>query len=202
MSIYKMTEDILVDVQGQSWMDVGIHENVELIDIVSETSQNGNPYLAFYFENEKGEKVSKTEWEVKADKPLEQMNSTEKEHYLSKVKNQMARVGLIARQFVDKSELLFAATNFKHFADTIKAKLEGKTRGVKLRIKVIFDYNDWATLPSYIKTPWIEKMDDVPKEKSKIKIIDVLDKMVKSSVPDKLDTEDNPFSTTTNFSLN
>ena len=202
MSIYKMTEDILVDVQGQSWMDVGIHENVELIDIVSETSQNGNPYLAFYFENEKGEKVSKTEWEVKADKPLEQMNPTEKEHYLLKVKNQMARVGLIARQFVDKSELLFAAMNFKHFADTIKAKLENKTKGVKLRIKVIFDYNDWATLPSYIKTPWIEKMDDVPKEKSKIKIIDTLDKMVKSSVPDKLSTENNPFSTTTDFSLN
>lgn len=193
MNIYKMTEDVFIDVKGQSWMDVGIHENVELVDIVSDTSPNGNHFLAFYFENEKGEKASKTEWEVKASKPMEQMTDTEKEAYLSKIKNQMARVSLIARQFIDKSELLFEASSFKHFTDTIKSKLLNRTKGVKLRIKIIFDYNDWATLPSYVKYPWIEKMSEFPKEKSKIKIIDDIDKIIKSQdTPDNLKKEYNP----------
>lgn len=197
MNIYKMTEDVLVEVKGQSWMDVGIHENVELVDIVSDTSSNGNHFLAFYFENEKGERASKTEWEVKAKVPYEQMDSDERDAYISKINNQMARVSLIARQFVDKSELIFEAPSFKLFADTIKAKLDGKTAGIKLRIKIVFDYNDWATLPSYVKYPWIEKMSEFPKEKSKIKILDNIDKMHKSQdTPDKLEVESNPFENT------
>jgi len=195
MNIYRMTDEVLVDVQGQSWMDVGIHDNVELIDVVSETSKNGNHFLAFYFQNERGEKASKTEWEVKSSKPLEQMSEDEKSAYMTKVKNQMARVSLIARQFINKEELLFEASSFKDFADKIKQKLENKYKGIKLRIKIVYDYNDWATLPSYVKYPWIEKMEDFPDPKvSKIKILDVVDKMTKSTdTPDKKNTESNPF---------
>ncbi|HSH50588.1 MAG TPA: hypothetical protein VK982_02590, partial [Bacteroidales bacterium] len=65
MTVYKMTDDVLVDVKGRSWMKVGIQQPVQLVDIVSETSKNGNHFLAFYFENKKGERVSKTEWEVR-----------------------------------------------------------------------------------------------------------------------------------------
>ena len=193
MSIYKMTDDVLADVQGQSWMDVGINDNTELTEIVSETSKNGNHFLAFYFQNERGEKASKTEWEVRNDKALEEMDEKEKSAYMSKVKNQMARVSMIARQFIDKSELLFEAKSFKEFADTIKQKLEGKFQGIKLRIKIVYDYNDWATLPSYVKYPWIERMDEVPdREKSKIKILSGIDKMEKTNTPDNLKKDENP----------
>ncbi len=193
MSIYKMTDDVLADVQGQSWMDVGINDDTEMTEIVSETSKNGNHFLAFYFKNERGEKASKTEWEVRNDKSLEQMDEKEKAAYLSKVKNQMARVSIIARQFINKSELLFEANSFKDFATIIKNKLEGKYEGIKLRIKIVYDYNDWATLPSYVKYPWIERMDEVPdRSKSKIKILDGIDKMEKTNTPDKLNKDENP----------
>jgi hypothetical protein len=177
-------------------MDVGIHENVELTEIKSETSRNGNHFLAFYFENERGEKVSKTEWEVNTDKDIEQMDSEEKERYLSKIQNQTARITTIAKQFVDKSELLFESNSFREFADTIKTKIGDNFKGIQLRIKVVYDYNDWATLPSYTKFPWIEKMEDVPTlDKSKIKILENVDKMTKSDdKPDKVKKEANPFS--------
>lgn len=196
MSIYKVTNDVLADAKGQSWMDVGIHENVELTEIKSETSRNGNHFLAFYFENERGEKVSKTEWEVNSEKSLEQMDAEEKERYLSKIQNQTARITTIAKQYVDKAELLFESDSFKQFADTIKSKIGDKYKGVQLRIKVVYDYNDWATLPSYTKFPWIEKMEDVPTlDKSKIKILENVDKMAKSNdKPDKVKKEANPFS--------
>lgn len=193
MTIYKMTDDVLEDVKGQSWMDVGIHENVELVDIAVETSKNGNPFIAFYFENERGEKASKTEWEVNASKPIDQMDEKEKAIYLSRIKNQMARISTIAKQFIDKKELLFESPDFKTFIETIKLKLENSYKGIKLRIKIIYDYNDWATLPSYTKYTWIEKMDEIPTDKSKIKIINSVDKLVKTnSRPDRFEKDENP----------
>lgn len=194
MSIYKMTEEVLAstDVKGQSWMDVGIHSNVELVEINVDTSKNGNPFIAFYFENEKGERASKTEWEVNASKPVEQMDEKEKAAYLSRIRNQMTRISMIAKQFIDKNELLFEAPDFKTYISTIKAKLDGRYKGVKLRIKITYDYNDWATLPSYVKYTWIERMDQVPEEKSKIKIILGMDKMVREDKPDTFKKDENP----------
>ena len=193
MTIYKMTDDVLEDVKGQSWMDVGIHENIELVNVAVETSKNGNPFIAFYFENERGERASKTEWEVNASKPIDQMDEKEKAIYLSRIKNQMTRISNIAKQFIDKKELLFESPDFKSFIETIKLKLNGKYEGIKLRIKIIYDYNDWATLPSYTKYTWIERMADVPSDKSKIKIINSVDKLVKSnSRPDTFKRDENP----------
>jgi hypothetical protein len=192
MSIYKMTSDLVADVKGQSYMDAGIHENVELVEVVCETSKNGNPFLAFYFENEKGERASKTEWPVNSDKPMESMTPEEKEAYQTKVNNQMARIATIAKNFLPKDELLVEADSFGSFIKVIKNKLEGKTKGTKLRIKIIYDYNDWATLPSYLKYSWIEKMDEFPTEKSRIKIVDGIDKMSRSKA-DTRKTDANPF---------
>jgi hypothetical protein len=193
MTIYKMTPEVLEEPKGQSWMDVGIHNNVELVEVVTSVSKNGNPFIAFYFENERGERASKTEWEVNSEKSMEEMDEKEKATYLSRIKNQMTRISNIAKQYLDKHELLFEATDFKSYIEAIKQKLDGKFKGVKLRIKIVYDYNDWATLPSSVTQTWIERMDLVPTEKSKIKIIDGKDKMVKSgSRPDTFLKEDNP----------
>ena len=45
MGMYNMTSDLLVEPKGQSYMPVGIHENVELTDVVVEDSKNGNPFI-------------------------------------------------------------------------------------------------------------------------------------------------------------
>ena len=189
--MYNMTSDLLVEPKGQSYMPVGIHENVELTDVVVEDSKNGNPFICFYFTNEKGERVTKTEWPVIAKTSLEEMSDAEKQAHMSKVNNQMSRICLIAGQFVDKSELIFNANSFKDFILRIKTIIGTRYAGVKLRLKVVYDYNDWATLPSYVKIPWIERMDKVTKEKSRITIVVGTDKMEKSS-PDARPENMNP----------
>ena len=191
MGMYNMTSDLLVEPKGQSYMPVGIHENVELTDIVVEDSKNGNPFICFYFTNEKGERVTKTEWPVIAKTSLEEMSDVEKQAHMSKVNNQMSRICLIAGQFVDKSELIFNANSFKDFILRIKTIIGTRYTGVKLRLKVVYDYNDWATLPSYVKIPWIERMDKVTKEKSRITIVAGTDKMEKLS-PDARPENKNP----------
>ena len=191
MGMYNMTSDLLVEPKGQSYMPVGIHENVELTDIVVEDSKNGNPFICFYFTNEKGERVTKTEWPVIAKTSLEEMSDVEKQAHMSKVNNQMSRMCLIAGQFVDKSELIFNANSFKDFILRIKTIIGTRYTGVKLRLKVVYDYNDWATLPSYVKIPWIERMDKVTKEKSRITIVAGTDKIEKSS-PDARPENKNP----------
>ena len=47
----------------------------------------------------------------------------------------MARISTIAKQFIDKKELLFESPDFKTFIETIKLKLENSYKGIKLRIK-------------------------------------------------------------------
>ena len=133
MGMYNMTSDLLVEPKGQSYMPVGIHENVELTDIVVEDSKNGNPFICFYFTNEKGERVTKTEWPVIAKTSLEEMSDVEKQAHMSKVNNQMSRMCLIAGQFVDKSELIFNANSFKDFILRIKTIIGTRYTGVKLR---------------------------------------------------------------------
>jgi hypothetical protein len=69
--------------------------------------------------------------------------------------------------------------SFEEFAlNTIKA-LGDSYKGVKVRIKVIYDKRNFTALPSYTNYDWIELMS-VPKELSKIKIL-AKDKMAKSA---------------------
>jgi len=198
MSIYALTKDLInVEQKSRSFMNVGVHTNITLTEVVCETSKNGNPFLAFYFENEKGERASKTEWEVNANKPLETMNADEKAAYITKVNNQMGRIAAIAKCFISEEALLgINVADFTGFINRIKELLANKTQGIKLRIKIVYDYNDWATLPSYLKYPWIERMDLVPDDKTRMEIIDGIDKVVKSK-PDDNKYESNPLATTT-----
>ena len=88
MSLYSIKqENINVEQSLRSYMDAGIYSNVKMTAVSCETSKNDNVYLSFYFENSKGEKVSKTEWEVTANKPLDTMSSEEKAAYLKKINN-------------------------------------------------------------------------------------------------------------------
>ena len=193
--MYNVTKSLLIEPKGQSYMEVGIHENVELVNIAVEISKSNNPYICFYFENEKGQIASKTEWPVEARTPVEQMTAEEKASYTNKINNQMARICMIAGQFVDKDELLFQANSFEEFINRIKTIVGDKYKGIKLRLKITYDYKDWATPPSYVKMPWIERMDLIPKEKSKIAIIAGVDKM-EPSAQDTPHLETNPLDVT------
>lgn len=202
--MFEITETVLSKTKAQKFMDVGVHENVELTEIKVEISKNNTPYLAFTYTNELGQKAYKTEWETNTPKgkTLESLTEEEREIYDDLCRKQMRRVLYVAKQFVPDDQLYGKKfKDFMEFATFIKTKLSPEIRtGVKLRIKVAYDKGSWITTPNYVRevtNPWIERMDTIPAEKSKIKIDPASDKVYKdvasvvSSKPNPLkDTEE------------
>lgn len=188
MSIFAISDKVISVNKAQRYMDPGVHENVELVDVKFETTSNGNIYLAYYWKNEYGQEASKTEYEVKTtgNKPLAQLTEKENETYLSLVQSQMRRILYVAKQFVPEEEFKGKEfNNFKDFAQFIKMKLSPNTyTGVKLRVKITYDKNGWATVPSYIRevtNPWIERMDRVASDVTKMAIDSTIDKTTRDS---------------------
>ena len=202
MSIFAISDKVIAVNKAQRYMDPGVHENVELVDVKFETTANGNIYLAYYWKNEYGQEVSKTEYEVKTtgNKPFAQLNEKEKETYLSLVQSQMRRVLYVAKQFVPEEEFKGKEFNtFKEFAQFVKSKLAPNTyTGVKLRIKVTYDKNGWVTVPSYVRevtNPWIERMDRVASDKTIMAIDSTIDKTTRTTAGQVPNSKPSPFAT-------
>ena len=161
------------DSEGGSvkFLDSGIHENVLLTNVEYKTSEAGNDYLVFTFEKE-GRKVNLTEW-----KP----SDTEPEKLANKETNQGRRVKHIVTKFISEDAYIIEGADFKSFCEDTVRLLGDAYKGVKVRIKVIYNYNNFTTLPRYV--PFIEQMS-VPKAESKLEILSI-DKMTK----DRADTE-------------
>lgn len=175
---YNMTSDINSEVNNVSFMDVGIHENVELKNVRSEISKNGNPFLAFDFEDSKGRTLSHTEWPITNNATPE------------RIQNQMKRVRHIVVKFIPEEKYIFEAKDFTDFANKTVALLGTAYKGKKVRIKVVYNNNDFTDLPNY--TPFIESMN-IPTNESKLEIISI-DKVKKSVTPDPNTGTTNPFS--------
>lgn len=179
---YNVTADLPYESINDSFMDVGIHEDVELVNIRYELTSANNEFLAFEFKGTDGSKLTHTEWKPKnADTP---------EKTAERELNQMSRVKKIALQFVTKEQFIFKAHDFESFAKKVIEVIGKSYIGVKLRVKVVYS-GKYTGLPTYWKFDFIERMDRVSKEKSKIKILSI-DKMERP-VSDPIPQTNNPF---------
>jgi len=204
---YKMTEDLHGNFDGTPYMDSGIHANCELTKVEYGKSEKGNEFLAFYFEDPSGAQVSKTEWPVRMPEVLTKLspeeyakdNSSEKNMYESMITNQMARIKHICVDsgIVDNDKFTFEAETFKDFAESVVNIIGKNNEGKKVRIKVVYDRNNFTSLPSYTRYVWIESMD-VSDEESKIRILSI-DKMQRTQSDREVDSP-NPFDNSTNSS--
>lgn len=182
-NIYDIPVEFDSENSGKTFIDVGIHENIELKSVTYKVSDKGNQFLAFLFANPEGIELSFTEYEPKDEDLVK---------FQSKTQNQIKRVHHLMTKFITKEEAELKANSFKEFAEAVIAKLSNKFVGVKLRIKVIYGWNDYTTLPKY--TPFIELMS-IPKEQSKLKISSI-DKMTKDSKDKESSTTVDPFGST------
>ena len=160
---FLVDEKIQSESRAVNYIDVGIHENVELTEVRVDTSPNGNNFIAFTFTDEDGKVLTKTEW---------QPTDSEEAVLMKKAQNQAKRVKHIMSKFVSKDDttIEYDTDNWIKYASTIKAKLTPFIGGVKLRIKGTYDNNNFVTLPNYI--PFIERMDSTDKSTLEILSID------------------------------
>lgn len=174
--------------QGGSFVDAGIIENLELDRIESRESKNGNKFLCFYFKDLSGAEVPKTEWQPK--------DTGEPTVLKGKINKQMTRVHhmLVASGILTNEELNIKAESFEDFGTQLIRVVGDKAKGVKIRAKVVYDDNNFTTLPNYTKYIWIEPMTII-KEESKIRVLSI-DKMERVQ-PDQDNGKANPFETKT-----
>lgn len=160
------TKDIPADGRATNFMDVGIHENVELINIKYDQSPNNNKFIVFTFKDESGKELSHTEWEP-TDKDETRLNQ--------KITNQIKRIKHIAKRYMPEDSFDINASDFEGFALKTIQLFGDKFKGVKVRVKVVYSNSNYTSLPNYV--PFIENMS-VPKEETKLEILSI-DKMVR-----------------------
>lgn len=193
-NLYNVDKSTVTATDNSTFIDAGIHEDIVMVDVRYATTVNGNEFLAFYFENKQGDKLSHTEWPVKLSRPLEAMSQEEKDKYLGIIESQKSRIKQIVEVFYSEEELEkrpyeIEANSFKEFAEKTITFLGKVYEDKPVRVKVLYDYKGYTALPNRSRFTFIEPMS-VSKEDSKIRILsgDVIERPKK----DKDQLEDNP----------
>lgn len=158
-------------VKSASFIDVGIHENIEVEGVRYAVSENGNKFIAISYVDENGNKLTKTEWEPKGQ---------DVDAVAKKVASQMERFTQFLYTFIPDTTK-FTATSFEDFANKFMLALGDRYKGVKIRLKVVYDRKNWTSTPDYGKYRWIEPMT-ISKDASKIREL-TIDKFKKEALP-------------------
>lgn len=168
--LYRIDENTPNANNKPSFIQAGIQENLELIEIKNEISPTGRLFLAFTFQNSNGDKLTETLWETHFDVPFEQMTSEEQRKKINWINNQMAKLKQIVTPYI--GERVIEGGNFEKVAKDIILMLKDSYKGKLVRIKAVYTKNkdgrEFVTLPTWADKLFIESMD-ISKEESKIR---------------------------------
>lgn len=167
-NLYNINKETSTASDNATFIDVGIHDGIVMTEVKYSKTVNGNEFLAFYFVNNHGDKLSHTEWPVKLSMPLDSMSEVEREKMLGIIESQKSRVKQIIEVY--KGDFEIEAGNFKEFAEKTIEFLGEAYKDKPVRVKVVYDYKGYTTLPNRSRYTFIEPMS-VPKEDSKIRIL-------------------------------
>jgi hypothetical protein len=177
--MYKVDQNVNSEARATNFLDVGIHEDVELVGVEYKVSPEGNnEFMVFHFEKD-GKKLSHTEWKPRDVDP---------EKLENKQANQIKRIKHIVTKYISEDVFVFEVADFKAFCDSTINLLGSNYVGKKVRLKVVYSFNNYTSLPNYV--PFIEPMA-TPKDKTKLEILSI-DKMTKTQA-DVEKPQSNPF---------
>lgn len=126
---------------NDSYMPVGINDNVTLKEVNVNKSPQGKDYLEFVFQNEEGKTASFTEWKnekntwIKTDEDLQNRDN-----------KQFGRILQIVKCFKNNPE--FEGSSFVEMINWVKTTLTtiGEWDKTLLRLKVIYDKKGYTTV--------------------------------------------------------
>lgn len=126
---------------NDSYMPVGINDNITLKEVNVNKSPQGKDYLEFVFQNEEGKTASFTEWKnekntwIKTDEDLQNRDN-----------KQFGRILQIVKCFKNDPE--FEGSSFVEMINWVKTTLTtiGEWDKTLLRLKVIYDKKGYTTV--------------------------------------------------------
>ena len=193
--MYKIDQNTTVQETAlKSTIPVGINDNCELINVGRYTASNGSDYLGFTFKDSDGAELKQMEWDVDPERVTPKPGESIDECVTRRVNQMLVRIKHIATKFVPENQFVVQGNNFGELIDSVVKMLAPNTyAGKKVRLKVVYSYNDYCSLPNF--APFIETMDTDP---SGLKINPKYDKMEKAiknveSEVESTDEADLPF---------
>lgn len=180
MSKYGISDEVQADA-GKPMFQPGITDNVVLSEAVFRNSKDdgsGTDVLTLIFRDERGGEFRYLVWDVNEAHTREMNQKYPRTHSRSNsVKGYVAgqpvtddqaidmayadffrKVKHIMTKFMSEEEAIIPPQNsYADFSKAVVAKLTPKCNDVKVRLKVVFNNNDYLTIPRYGN--FIESMD-------------------------------------------
>jgi len=166
-NLYHFDDVLKTNLDKPTFIKAGIVEPLFLKNVVSDTGKNGSNFIAFYFEDEHGNKMSHTEFEPSSLIPINEMDIKQREEFLGKVENQKERIKQIIKAYLPNEKFNYKPDSFKEYAEIIVRILKGKCEDVPVRAKIVYNDKGFTTLPKYSKYKFIEPTS-ISKESSRI----------------------------------
>ena len=203
--MYGIDQTIQSD-SGFKTIGVGIQENCEMTKVTygpSSEKKDGSPKaLSFHFKQDGG--ATHRHFEFPIDNDRERQNA--EKYYDKLVKegkqpdqvkplfvqtyikraytDQASRIKHIMSKFIPETECLISGVNtFEAFSNAVVDALGNSYEGVKVRLKLVYNYKDYATFPKW--ADFIEVQTDAP---TNLKLNPKRDRIEKQ-VPDSADTQ-------------
>lgn len=186
-NIYSGDNVITVSDDINTYIDAGIRENLTFVEVKQEQTSTSS-FIAFYFENDNGDKVSHTEYKIQPRKPVAQLTTDELLTLSKRSAMQLGKIKQIVsaiKGFSPEEEKAYNFSNANSF-EAIAAKAKNDTISLvniaKVRAKVVYNYKGFTSLDNNPHYRFIENMNVVPtKETSKIRILSS-DRMTRDNV--------------------
>ena len=148
--MYQINQTVKSEGSSTSVFPLGITDNAEMTNVSVDTASNGNAFLKFEFTSSEGSKLNHFEWPI----------DTQNEGWEKKLQSQMKRVKHILTKFMEEDKIIINADSFENFAKGIITLLGNTYVGKKLRVKTVYSYNNYVSIPKYV--PFVETMDVNP----------------------------------------
>ena len=170
MSQYGFDDKTVSEKQSGGFIQPGIRENLEITKLELVTIDTTNPFMLVEVTNESGQTVHRRYYEPSMGNFITSQAILQKE-----VKKFNGVIANIARKFLGHA---YKATgsSFEDVVTKVITDIGNRYQGVKLRGKIILNTKDFPNLPGY--APIFERMDEVTADKSELKILTAIDKIV------------------------
>jgi hypothetical protein len=141
---------------GKSTIPVGINDNCELVSITKPTASNGKSYLCFLFKNEAGDELKHMEWDIDPARVNPKDGESQDEAVARRLNSMLIRLKHICTKFVPADQFSVQGANWDQLCDNLIAFMGTRFVGTKVRLKVVYSWNDYSSLPNF--APFIESM--------------------------------------------